>query len=561
MIRTHGIAAALGALAATLVAATVNAGGPEESGHGFAPVNGTRLFYEVKGTGPAVVLIHGGQLDCRMWDDQFAAFSRDFRVIRYDVRGYGGSSQPDMLYSDADDLAGLLDYLGIDKAHIVGLSLGGRIAIDLAVTHPARVRSLTLAGPGLSGYEPPGGTETDLRMWNIIKAARDEGPEKATALWLSDPFMAPAMEQARLAPGLRRIARENAHCWLGNPLLQRPSKPPAAARLGEIQIPTLLVIGDRDVPQIKATAETLEKGIKGSTKVMVAGAGHMVNMEKPAAFNEAVLSFLRRQSPRSTSSAAPQVLRVTEMKTDEIRALDRARTVVLLPGGILEEHGPYLPAYTDGILGEHLTNELARAIAAKKPGWKILVFPQLPLGASGSNELGGHFVFPGTYAIRPATLLAVYMDLAAELGEQGFRWILVVNVHGAPLHNRAIDRATDFFRDTYGGRMVHLWGLVPVLGGWGRALGTLSEAEKKEEGVSLHAGMDETSLLLHLRPDVVAPTYKDAPVVTGHSLKESFEVAKAADWPGYLGSPRLANAAIGEKIWRSAPIFATAELA
>ena len=191
MTRMHGIAATLGAMAVTLAAGPVNAGPPGESGHGFAPVNGTRLFYEVKGTGPAVVLIHGGQLDCRMWDGQFAAFSRDFRVIRYDVRGYGGSFQPDMLYSDAEDLAGLLDYLKVDKAHIVGLSLGGRIAIDFAVAHPARVASLTLAGPGLSGYEPPDGAETDLRMWNIIKAARDEGPDQATRAVAERPLHGP----------------------------------------------------------------------------------------------------------------------------------------------------------------------------------------------------------------------------------------------------------------------------------------------------------------------------------------------------------------------------------
>ena len=251
------------------------------------------------------------------------------------------------------------------------------------------------------------------------------------------------------------------------------------------------------------------------------------------------------------SSAVAQVVRVAEMKTGEIRALDRSKTVVLLPGGILEEHGPYLPAFTDGVLSERLTQELAQAIVARKPGWKALVFPQIALGTSGSNELGAHFVFPGTYAVRPATLRAVFMDLAAELGEQGFRWVFVVHVHGAPLHNRALDQAADFFRDTYQGRMVHLWGLVPVLSGWGRALETLSDAEKKEEGVSLHAGMDETSLLLYLRPDLVAPAYKQAPVVTGHSLKESFEVAKAIDWPGYLGSPRLASAALGEKIWKS----------
>jgi pimeloyl-ACP methyl ester carboxylesterase len=295
MTRTLGIGISIAGLAGAVLLGTVLAGPFEEGGHGFAPVHGTRLFYEVKGAGPAVVLIHGGQMDCRMWDDQLAALAREFRVIRYDVRGYGGSFQPDLLYSDAEDLAGLLDYLGVRKSHIIGLSLGGRIAIDFALAHPSRVSSLTLAGPGLSGYEPPDAAAADLRMWNLIKAARDEGPEKVTELWLKDPFMAPAMEQPRLAPALRKLARENAHCWLQNPILQRPPKPLAAERLSQIKVPTLLVLGDRDVPQAKATIETLEKGIRGSKKVLIKNAGHIVNMEQPEQFNDAVLSFLRNQ--------------------------------------------------------------------------------------------------------------------------------------------------------------------------------------------------------------------------------------------------------------------------
>jgi creatinine amidohydrolase/Fe(II)-dependent formamide hydrolase-like protein len=246
-----------------------------------------------------------------------------------------------------------------------------------------------------------------------------------------------------------------------------------------------------------------------------------------------------------------QVLRVAELSTGRIRSLDRSKTVVLLPGGILEEHGPYLPAYTDGVLSERLTTEVAEAVVHSKPSWTVLVFPQIPLGTSGSNELGGHFVFPGTYVVRPATLRAVFMDLASELGEQGFRWIIIVHVHGAPRHNRALDQASDFFHEMYGGQMVNLWGLVPVLVGWGSVLQSLTDAEKQEEGVSLHGGMDETSLMLFLRPDLVAPGYKEAPVTTGHSLQESFDVARRSDWPGYLGSPRLASAQLGEKIWRS----------
>ncbi len=245
-----------------------------------------------------------------------------------------------------------------------------------------------------------------------------------------------------------------------------------------------------------------------------------------------------------------QVFHVGEMNTEQIRALDRAKTAVIIPGGILEEHGPYLPAFTDGYMSERLTRELAAAIAAR-PGWKALVFPLLPIGAEGSNSLGRKFSFPGSYTVRSATLRAVLMDLASELGEQGFRWIFIVHIHGAGLHNRALDDASDFFHDTYGGQMVHLWGLVPVLSAWGQALQGLSDAEKKEEGVALHGGMDETSLMLYLQPRLVAPAYRTAPVQTGQTMQASIAVARAANWPGYLGSPRLANGALGEKIWKA----------
>lgn len=256
-------------------------------------------------------------------------------------------------------------------------------------------------------------------------------------------------------------------------------------------------------------------------------------------------------------SAQAQVLRLAEMNTAQIRALDRSKTVVFLTGGMMEEHGPYLPAFTDGILSERLTGELLKAFTEKKPGWTALVLPAINVGASGYNELGGHYVFPGTYAARPSTLRSLFMDLAEDLGEQGFRRIFVVHVHGSPHHIGALDDAGDYFRDTYGGQMVNLWGLVPVLGGWGRALATLSDAVKKEEGVSFHAGMDEHSLMLYLRPDLVAPGYKSAPVVTGATPQASVDVARRPDWPGYLGSPRLATAEIGERIWTA---FASASV-
>jgi creatinine amidohydrolase/Fe(II)-dependent formamide hydrolase-like protein/ketosteroid isomerase-like protein len=253
----------------------------------------------------------------------------------------------------------------------------------------------------------------------------------------------------------------------------------------------------------------------------------------------------------ASAGASAQVVRVAELNTRQIRALDRDKTVVFLPGGMLEEHGPYLPAFTDGILSERLTSELTQAVVAKKPEWKVLLFPPISVGTSGYNEIGRHFVFPGTYAVRPSTLKTIYMDLANQLGEQGFKWIVVVHVHGSPLHIAALDEAGDYFRATYGGRMVNLWGLLPVIGGWGTGMSSMTAADKKEDGVSLHGGADEHSLMLHLQPNLVAPDYRQAPTVTGSSYAESVAAATQKDWPGYLGAPRLGNAELGRRIWTS----------
>jgi creatinine amidohydrolase/Fe(II)-dependent formamide hydrolase-like protein len=147
------------------------------------------------------------------------------------------------------------------------------------------------------------------------------------------------------------------------------------------------------------------------------------------------------------------------------------------------------------------------------------------------------------------------MDLATELGEQGFRRVFVVHGHGAPYHNLMLDQAGEYFRDTYdGGRMVHLRGLLPTREQMAR-LGltppglNLSEAEKKEIGdIDEHAGFDETSRLMFLRPDLVSPIYGRLEPRTTNNPAEFFSVARADNWLGYLSSPRLATATHGARL-------------
>jgi creatinine amidohydrolase len=244
------------------------------------------------------------------------------------------------------------------------------------------------------------------------------------------------------------------------------------------------------------------------------------------------------------TKVAAQIVQIAEMNTEQIRALDLGRTVILLPGDILEEHGPYLPSFTDGYSDDAYTHELAKAIVAR-PGWTVVVFPQIPLGSQPMNRPGDKAVFPGSYPVRMATLRAVYMDLATELGEQGFRWIFLVHNHGAPNHHKALAQAADYFHDVYGGTMVDLFGLEPVSKCCGTKEKMLTAKQLAEDGYDIHGGADEQSLVLFLKPELVPEGYKSAPSLTGQNFGDLIGIAKREGWPGYFGAPRYASAALG----------------
>lgn len=251
-----------------------------------------------------------------------------------------------------------------------------------------------------------------------------------------------------------------------------------------------------------------------------------------------------------------RIYHLAELNTERIRSFDRDRTAVLIPGGVLEEHGPFLPCSTDTHASERLTSDLADTIV-RRPGWSVLIFPTIPLGHGGANGIGGKDVFPGTYTVRATTLRAVFMDLASELGEQGFRWIFYLNGHFPPNdHNRALHQACAYFDDVYGGKMVHLMGLID----FSIFEGVLTTEDQKAAGMDIHAGALETSEMLAFHPNLVDPAYKQAVTQSGETLEDIIPMASAPDWPGYVGAPALAKASYGtalaEKI--SATIIALA---
>jgi pimeloyl-ACP methyl ester carboxylesterase len=253
------------------------------------------LHYEQSGEGEPVVLIQGANLPMQMWDAQVQSLIPEFQVVRYDVRGFGGSGPSDAVpYQSHMDLRALLDHLGIERAHLVGLSLGGRIAVDFALAYPERVRSMVLAGPGLSGYT---WDEAAMREWFApIDDAIGEGDSlRAADLWLQTGFMAPAMEDAELAPWLTRLARANARVWCTEDW-EVPLSRPAVDRLAEIRLPTMLLLGERDVADQHRIVEHLYREVRDAQRVVLPDVGHVVNLEAPDEFNRLVLEFLHENA-------------------------------------------------------------------------------------------------------------------------------------------------------------------------------------------------------------------------------------------------------------------------
>ncbi len=256
---------------------------------GLAEVNGTKLYYESAGKGPAAVFLNAGGLDCRMWDDQFAEFAERYRAIRYDYRGWGRSEAAQEKFSHIEDLRALLDFLRIDVAVLVGATHGGGLAIDFALAHPRRVRALVLASPWLSGFE---WSESMERRVAAFLAAKTAGVEKFVQGLLDDPHFVPAPVNPAARDKIRQILTENFANFVEAGDLAQPPAKPALGRLATIGVPALIALGGRDHPDLLAVGETLESGIPGAKTVVFFGAGHLVNLENPQRFNKTVLEFL-----------------------------------------------------------------------------------------------------------------------------------------------------------------------------------------------------------------------------------------------------------------------------
>jgi 3-oxoadipate enol-lactonase len=252
-------------------------------------VNGTRLYYEMKGEGQPLVFIHDFTLDNRMWDDQFHFFSKWYCCIRYDIRGYGQSSLPGSEpYTFQDDLKLLLFSLDISEPVIlVGLSLGGRIATNFALQYPRFTKALVLAGTQIEGYVFKG-----FKLDAVFKSAKTKGIDYAKRKWFALGLFAPARRNKYVAQRLEQMI----HLYSGwhfvdrNPVLH--FIPPTWQQLQNIPVPSLIIYGLLDMPDFKEMSEGAADRIPAAIKKVLPDTGHLSNMENPAVFNKELFEFL-----------------------------------------------------------------------------------------------------------------------------------------------------------------------------------------------------------------------------------------------------------------------------
>lgn len=261
---------------------------------GIAQIAGARIAWWSQGEGPSLVLVHAGVADARMWEPLLPALTASHRVVRYDMRGFGRTRSPAGTFVPARDLTGLLDALAIERAHVVGASFGGLVALELAAAEPARVASLVLLAPALPDIDPspPLLAFAQAEEQAIAVGRIEDAVEINVRMWAqhsTDDTRALVADMQRAAFDLQ--LRERAE--------SAEVAPPVSARLATIAIPTAIAIGDREIADFAHIAERLRRELPHASLQRVAGAGHLLALDRPDAVAQLILRHLGGPASRA----------------------------------------------------------------------------------------------------------------------------------------------------------------------------------------------------------------------------------------------------------------------
>ena len=255
------------------------------------------VWFDIHGEGPPVVLLHAGVSDSRLWEPQLASFPQSHTVLRVDLPGFGNSPFETNPVSFRGALRDVMDAEGIDRAALVGVSLGGNTALELALESPERVSALVLVGAGLPDHE---WSEEVTAFFADEEAALEHGDLDAAVdanlrMWLAGPHrslddMDPAIRELVGEMQRQAFRQQEGH----DDVRVLRLEPPASERLGDVTVPTLVLTGDDDVHDLHRIADRLAAGIPGAERATIAGAAHLPSLDRPEEFDRIVLDFLAR---------------------------------------------------------------------------------------------------------------------------------------------------------------------------------------------------------------------------------------------------------------------------
>jgi len=262
-----------------------------------AEVNGVRLYYEITGNGPPLVLIHGWSSNAICWDDQVPAFQKGYRVLRYDRRGFGRSSGLPDVTADPADLDALLQHLGIESAVVLGHSQGGYVAQGFVQNYPRRVNTLILYGAAPpDGFGVPWSGPDAWPLAQLKDAARTRGIEAIWQVLANHPLISGDQMSPEALARVQKIRSMYSGADLLNELPQSgQTARPTMARMVDINVPTLVITGEKEMPYYRLVGDALAYAIPHASRVVIKNGGHRVNASQPAAFNSAILEFLKKR--------------------------------------------------------------------------------------------------------------------------------------------------------------------------------------------------------------------------------------------------------------------------
>lgn len=284
-----GLAALVGSLSE---AADSNNVGASKQTEGYLDVSGSKIYYEQDGSGPAIVLLHDGLLDSVSWDEVWRPLATKYHVIRYDRRGYGRSEAATTSFSPTDELAKLLKYLKVEHAIIVASSSGGAVAIDFAIDHPQLVDGLVLISPVLHGMD----FSAEFRE----RANRNNEPMERDDVramarnWSQDKFLIAGPNEKAREKIYQQLVANAERLKNYDPGLEEKLLPPASKRLAEIKAPTLILEGEGDIADVHNHSAAINAGIRGSERIVVKDAGHLIQLEKPDEVVKRLENFVTR---------------------------------------------------------------------------------------------------------------------------------------------------------------------------------------------------------------------------------------------------------------------------